>query len=60
MLPWLAKSVEQSGALDEARDANLWYCMERNLADSAAQAVESWRVTRDLWAELLFERLYAA
>lgn len=54
----LVEGLKESGAEDAGRDANPWYRMERSLADSAAQAVESWWVMRDLSAELIFERMY--
>ncbi len=59
-LPWLARGLTESGAEDTGRDSNPWYRMERTLADSAERGIESWRVMRDLAAELVFERIYAA
>jgi hypothetical protein len=59
LLPWLATSLEQAGGKDGQREANPWYRMERTLADAQAQSIESWRVMRDLAAELVFERMYA-
>jgi hypothetical protein len=59
LLPWLARNLDDAGARDARRDANPWYRMERGLADSQAHAVESWRVTRDLLAELMFELAYS-
>jgi hypothetical protein len=59
VLPWLAKTLEDAGARDGARDANPWYCMERTLSNFTVQGLESLRLMRDLWAEMLFERAYA-
>jgi hypothetical protein len=65
-LPWLAfvplfaAALKDGGAEDAGRAANPWYGMERTLSESTAQAIESWRVMRDLGAELLFERMYAS
>ena len=60
LLPWLARGLKDGGAEDSQRDTNPWYRMERTLADSAERAIESWRITRDLAAELMFERMYPA
>lgn len=60
LLPPLAQALKDSGAEDPAREANPWYQMERTFSDSAAQAIESLRVMRDLSAELIFERMYSA
>lgn len=60
LLPLLGEGLKESGAEDIGRATNPWYLLERTLADSTTQAIESWRVTRDLGAELMFERIYAA
>ena len=52
--------LDQWGAHDPDRTANPWYQMERVGADAHAQAWESWRTSRDLWAEVLFQQLYAS
>ena len=60
LVPWLAQNLKASGAEDLQRETNPWYQIERTLADTTEQSIQSWRVMRDLSAELLFERLYAA
>lgn len=37
-----------------------WYQLERVGADACAQAWESWRTSRNLWAEVVFQQLYAS
>ena len=44
---------------DPHRVENPWYQLERTGADAIGQAMESWRKSRDLWAELVFEQAYA-
>jgi hypothetical protein len=58
-LPWTREWLDQWGAHDPDRTANPWYQLERVGADACAQAWESWRTSRDLWAEVLFQQLYA-
>jgi hypothetical protein len=59
LLPWLAYGFMESGAQDAGRETNPWYRMERMCGESMERGIESWRVTRDLAAELLFEKMYA-
>ncbi len=59
-LPWTQQWLEQWGAHDPDRTANPWYQLERVGADACAQAWESWRTSRDLWAEVVFQQLYAS
>lgn len=47
------------GRARSADHANPWYRLERVGADVCAQAWESWRTSRDLWAEVVFQQLYA-
>jgi hypothetical protein len=58
-LPWMQQWLDQWGAHDPDRKANPWYQLERVGADAYAQAWESWRTSRDLWAELAFQQIYA-
>jgi hypothetical protein len=58
-LPWMRQWLDQWGAHDPDRKANPWYQLERVGADAYAQAWESWRTSRDLWAELAFQQIYA-
>ncbi|MGE0672775.1 MAG: DUF3141 domain-containing protein, partial [Methylibium sp.] len=58
-LPWMQQWLDQWGAHDSDRKANPWYQLERVGADAYAQAWESWRTSRDLWAELVFQQIYA-
>ncbi|HHN4881120.1 TPA: DUF3141 domain-containing protein, partial [Pseudomonas aeruginosa] len=59
LLPWVQRWLEQWGAQDPHRAENPWYQLERTGADAIGQAMESWRKSRDLWAELVFEQAYA-
>ncbi|HCH6835692.1 TPA: DUF3141 domain-containing protein [Pseudomonas aeruginosa] len=59
LLPWVQRWLEQWGAQDPHRVENPWYQLERTGADAIGQAMESWRKSRDLWAELVFEQAYA-
>ena len=59
-LPWTRQWLDQWGARDSDRVGNPWYQLERVSADACAQACESWRTGRDLWAEVLFQQLYAS
>lgn len=58
-LPGLVEALRVLGAQDAERASNPWYRMERTLADAAVRTVESWRVMRDMTAELAFELAYA-
>jgi hypothetical protein len=59
LLPWVQRWLEQWSAQDPHRVENPWYQLERTGADAIGQAMESWRKSRDLWAELVFEQAYA-
>lgn len=59
-LPWTRQWLDQWDARDSDRAGNPWYQLERVSADACAQACESWRTGRDLWAEVLFQQLYAS
>lgn len=58
-LPWTLQWLEQAGARDPERTSNPWYRWERSNADAWEHAIASWRTSRDLWAETVFEQLYA-
>jgi hypothetical protein len=58
-LPWTLQWLEHWGARAPDRAANPWYRLERMAADAWAQALESWRTSRDLWAEIVFQQAYA-
>jgi hypothetical protein len=58
-LPLALRWLEQLGAPDPDRAENPWYRLERAGADAWAGAWESWRTNRDLWAEAVFQQLYA-
>ena len=60
MLPWLRTALDAGGMRDAQRDANPWYVAERAVAHTTEQAIESWRIARDQWAEEAFKRLYPA
>jgi hypothetical protein len=59
-LPLTRQWLAAMGAQDPNRAANPWYQLERVGADAYAHAWESWRKSRDLWAEALFQQLYAS
>lgn len=59
LLPWTLQWLEQAGARDPERASNSWYRWERSNADAWEQALESWRTSRDLWVETVFEQIYA-
>lgn len=59
-LPWTQQWLDQWSAHDPDRAANPWYQLERVGADAYARAWESWRTSRDLWAEVLFQQPYAS
>ncbi len=59
-LPWMQQWLERCDAHDANRTSNPWYQLERVGADAYAQAWESWRTSRDLWAEVAFQQLYAS
>jgi len=58
-LPRMLQWLDGWNAQDSNRTENPWYRFERAGADACAQAWESWRTARDLWAELAFEQAYA-
>ena len=59
-LPRVRHAMEKGRAVDPQRGANPWHRAERTWSGVVVQAIESWRVVRDQWAELAFERLYAS
>lgn len=56
--PWAQQWLERVGAHEVDRANNPWYQLERVGADMQSQALEAWRTSRDLWAELVFQQLY--